>query len=298
MNLMKIPNQHRHLAALLTLSCLGLSLQDGRAITVSLAAGSNNGPWSLTAGANTFNGPLNANASIDGVISGTGNLLLQGRSNNNGVVSTTLNVAHSYNGNTDLRSSNARAGFRLGIDNALSTSTTLSLTSTDQGTGRPVWLDLNGFSQQLGGFASGSTNYNAIVNGNTGLAGTLIVANGTNQTYNQFLGADNAQGNITSGATGILDGSGNNFSLIKSGVGQLTLTRANSYTGDTVINDGTLSIQSAYLFDSAAVQMSSTASALFELDFTGTDKVSELYIDGYCNPQAHGGLGLMLPRRR
>ena len=67
----------------------------------------------------------------------------------------------------------------------------------------------------------------------------------------------------------------------------MTLTRNNSYTGDTVINVGTLSIQNAYLADLSDVRMTSGSS--FNLDFSGTDTVNSLFIDGVA--QATGTWG-------
>ncbi|MFK7910616.1 MAG: autotransporter-associated beta strand repeat-containing protein [Akkermansiaceae bacterium] len=268
-----------------TVSCLaacaffGLASERASAVAVILTPGVNNGPWALDPGNNTFDTQNNGSASVDGVISGTGNVFFDGNSNNNSVVFIDLNTSHTYDGSTQVRSSNARAGIRLGVNNALPTSTVLSLSSSNQGSGRPVWFDLNGFSQQVGGLGGTvNTNYNAIVNGNAGQAGVLIVAGAANSTYTQFLGANNSHPNVTSGATGIPDGQGNNFSLEKAGAGTLTLTRNNSYIGNTTIDAGTLSIQNAYLADAADIYMNSAA--IFDLDYSGTDTVNSLFIDG------------------
>lgn len=274
---------NRVLAWMCCTPLLCLMGQSASAITVALTSGTNNGPWTLTSGANTFNGPTNGNASIDGVISapasGTGNILFQGNSNNNSIVIIDLNVAHSYNGNTVVKASNARAGVRLQLNNALPITTVLSLDNTTQGSGRPSWFDLNGFSQQVAGLGAQITsNYNAIVNGDPDNAGTLVVANGTDYTFNQFLGPNNAMGNIKTS----VGGDGNNFSLVKSGAGTLVLTRANSYNGDTLINDGVLSIQNAYLADEAAIRLSGTAT--LDLDFTGTDTIGGLFFDDVPQP--------------
>jgi len=68
--------------------------------------------------------------------------------------------------------------------------------------------------------------------------------------------------------------------LTKSGLGTLTLTGANTYTGDTVVSAGTLSLSTNYLADAADVRL--TTGAVLDLTFAvGTpDTVDELYIDG------------------
>ena len=66
----------------------------------------------------------------------------------------------------------------------------------------------------------------------------------------------------TSTLTGVIGGGG---TLVKSGDGTLTLSDANTYSGDTLITAGTLSISSSYLADLAAVKIDS--GAFFNLGF-------------------------------
>jgi autotransporter-associated beta strand protein len=87
---------------------------------------------------------------------------------------------------------------------------------------------------------------------------------GTNTDDNTFAGA---LGDNGAGAT----------SLVKSGFGKWVLAGANTYTGDTIIEAGTLSITSAYLADAADVYL--TTDAVFSLDFTGTDTIGELFFN-------------------
>jgi autotransporter-associated beta strand protein len=72
-----------------------------------------------------------------------------------------------------------------------------------------------------------------------------------------------------------IDGNG---ILTKTGDGTLSLTGANTYTGDTIIEAGTMSISSAFLADAADVYL--TAGTIFDLNFTGTDTIDELFFDG------------------
>ena len=66
--------------------------------------------------------------------------------------------------------------------------------------------------------------------------------------------------------------------LIKAGPGQLTLTAANTYSGDTLVNAGILSIATATLADTADVSLSTGAK--FNLGFSGPDTIRSLYIGG------------------
>jgi autotransporter-associated beta strand protein len=66
--------------------------------------------------------------------------------------------------------------------------------------------------------------------------------------------------------------------LIKTGSGQLTLTAANSNTGDTQINAGTLSVTNATLADGADVSLSTGAK--FDLGFSGSDTIRSLFFGG------------------
>lgn len=88
-------------------------------------------------------------------------------------------------------------------------------------------------------------------------------------------GAD-APFNIT--LTGAVSGAG---SLQKTGGGVLTVTTP-AYTGATTVDAGTLSIGSAALDDAAAVTVA--AGATLNLNFTGTDQVGSLTVNGVAKP--------------
>ncbi|MBN8457976.1 MAG: autotransporter-associated beta strand repeat-containing protein [Verrucomicrobia bacterium] len=88
-------------------------------------------------------------------------------------------------------------------------------------------------------------------------------------------GAD-APFNIT--LTGAVSGTG---SLQKTGGGFLTVSSP-AYTGATTVDAGTLSIGSAALDDAAAVTVA--AGATLNLNFTGTDQVGSLTINGVAKP--------------
>ena len=85
--------------------------------------------------------------------------------------------------------------------------------------------------------------------------------------------------------------------LTKLGTGTLTLSAASSYAGETVVSGGTLSLsQNNSLSNSSAVRLSSTAT--LNLNFSGTDIVDRLYLDGTLQaPGIWGGTGSSAPNK-
>jgi autotransporter-associated beta strand protein len=75
------------------------------------------------------------------------------------------------------------------------------------------------------------------------------------------------------------------ITIVKQGSGTWTLSGANAYTGETRVDQGTLSITgAASLHDDSTVRI--TTGAQLHLDFTGGDRVAAFYIDG--TPVADG----------
>ena len=78
----------------------------------------------------------------------------------------------------------------------------------------------------------------------------------------------------------IEDSTSNKSDFIKEGSGTLDLTQANTYTGDTIVNAGTLQMENAYLADAAAVRLFSADSGKLNLNTAGaTDTIGALYFD-------------------
>jgi autotransporter-associated beta strand protein len=69
-----------------------------------------------------------------------------------------------------------------------------------------------------------------------------------------------------------------NGGLTKSGAGAMALTTASNYLGDTIVEQGSLSISTPFLSNSADVKI--TAGASLNLNFAGADIIDSLFIDG------------------
>lgn len=152
--------------------------------------------------------------SWNGVISGVGpptitpNLVFA--SSVGGTIS--LGAANTYSGNTTLNG----ATLRCGVASALPATTGITLFNTSGSV-----LNLNNFNQSIAFLSGGGA-----TGGNVSLGtATLSVDQATNTSYN-----------------GIISGTGG---LTKSGAGTLTLGGANTYTGITRINGGTLQLGAA-----------------------------------------------------
>ncbi len=126
-------------------------------------------------------------------------------------------------------------------------------------------LDFNGGTLQASatntGFIQGLTTVN--VQG----GGAVINTNGFNDTITSNLLSDPAGGHTVDGG------------LIKQGLGTLILSgTANTYNGNTTVSGGTLQINTGFLAVTSTVSIAS--GALMNLDYTGTDTITALYLNG------------------
>jgi autotransporter-associated beta strand protein len=78
------------------------------------------------------------------------------------------------------------------------------------------------------------------------------------------------------------DGAGGTTSLVKDGTGTWVISGANTYTGNTTILDGTLSVTAPDFSDASTVTIGTSAGspAVLNLPTAGTDNVAVLIIDG------------------
>ncbi|MEI7953881.1 MAG: autotransporter-associated beta strand repeat-containing protein [Verrucomicrobiota bacterium] len=162
-----------------------------------------------------------------------------------------------------------------GGDNRLPTTTLVAVKGTS---GMPGALDLNGNNQTIAGLTD------AI--GWGGMDGTRCVVNTSSTAVTLTLNT-NADESFagTVGGTDINGATGNNFSLVKSGAGTQTLSGAITYSGNTTVNGGTLSLgQANPNNESSTVSIAATAGAKLNLAFYGTDTVDKMYINGVQQP--------------
>jgi fibronectin-binding autotransporter adhesin len=110
----------------------------------------------------------------------------------------------------------------------------------------------------------------------------VVISNHTNPNVSALrttvLNSANTSG--TQEWSNVISGNGG---FIRNGDGGTTvLSGANSYTGNTTIDAGTLSITSPFLADTADVLFVTTSSGspLLNLNFSGTDTIDQLFIDG------------------
>ncbi len=183
--------------------------------TLQLGDGGSNGS---IVGNVTNNGTLIFNRNVDftfgGTIDGTGEVI------HNGYI-LRLSEAQTYTGPTTINSGFfALSGSH---DYGLSASTVVNLAAG-------ATLDLSHRPQAIAGLNGSGTVYSFPVSGSPGGPLTLDLAEGQTHTF-----------------SGTLGGAFPNFALIKEGEGTQILSGANSYTGGTTINQGTLHISNGLL---------------------------------------------------
>jgi fibronectin-binding autotransporter adhesin len=144
----------------------------------------------------------------------------------------------------------------LGANNGLSTNAALTIGSSGNAT-----FDLNGFDQTLTGLADGAANSNLVINGSATPGTVTFNVPGAN-TYN-----------------GVLAG---NLALVVNGPGNLLLNGTNTYTGNTTVNGGTLELAQPALAAGSTVAVASGAT--LQLDFTTTNQVAGLKLNGVSQP--------------
>ncbi|WP_181175673.1 autotransporter-associated beta strand repeat-containing protein [Mesorhizobium sp. B2-3-4] len=201
------------------LSYTGAAASMDRAMSINGASAIlNDGTGSLAlSGATSFNtanpgdtltlgGSFAGSNTFSGGLSGNGNLVMNGAAGSTWV----LSGANSYVGSTTVTSGTLRAGNATAF-------------------GAPNAVIVNGGTLDLNGFDTTATSFSG--------TGGSVTLNGADLTVNSAASTSYA-GVIADGVTG---GGG----LIKRGTSTLTLTGANTYSGDTTVNGGTLALNFA-----------------------------------------------------
>jgi len=131
----------------------------------------------------------------------------------------------------------------------------------------------------------GQTTLSTILGKSDGSTGTIEYTGGNFTSTRLFTMASGGTGafqvdvvGTTLTLSGLIDGSGG---LSKTGLGMLTLTSPNTYLGDTLVSQGTLSITNTFLADASSVRIYSALGGILNLNTSsGTDTIASLYIDG------------------
>ena len=151
--------------------------------------------------------------------------------------------------------------------------------------GNDVWTNNLSDLHVAGGATFRGTEANIRVDA---LTGSGTIASGYNGAgYQQFtFGVDNGTGTFN----GILTNDDTAGTFVKTGTGTQTLTGFSTYTGNTIIEEGTLSVTEAYLDNLASVTIH--ADATLDLDHLQNDTVGKLFLVGVggVTSQAKAGL--------
>ena len=132
--------------------------------------------------------------------------------------------------------------------------------------GASATFDLNGYSESINGLTSPVSVIAIVDNTATNTTSTLTVG-GNDQT---------------SSYVGVLRNTGGTLALTKIGLGTLILTGTNTYTGNTIVNAGTLEIGVACIAPNSTVLVAD--GAVLQLDFAETNAVAGFITNGVSLP--------------
>jgi len=160
---------------------------------------------------------------VGGVVGGSSGVRFSA-GDNGGAGTVTISAAGEYIGDTQFNGS-ASGAVRLGVANGLSTASNVIMGFTS---GQGQTFDLNGFDQNVASLTSNAGGTGKITNAAAGSGTSTLTINGA----------------ATSGSFGLVieDGATRKTALVRDGAGTTTLTAANTYTGGTTVNGGTLQI--------------------------------------------------------
>ena len=168
---------------------------------------------------------------------------------------------------------------------------TTGLTGTVYNNGCPPWVFIaRGAGDTTGSGASAVPTLNAAGN----ITGFTITNPGNNYTVKPLItlirGDLGTPGTVPAGNITLSDNSSYTGGLTKQGTGILTLTGANTYTGDTTVTEGTLSVSTAFFGDLSTINIAS--GGILNLNHASMDTILYLYLAG--NQQSSGIYSLAL----
>ena len=162
-----------------------------------------------------------------------------------GSATVALTSANSYNGPTVITQGSS---LLTGVVGALPTSTPSAVTlgSASDTVGQINTLDLLGHSQTVSSLTASGPGANQVISSNGTAVGTPAI--GTGASSSKATLTVNYSGSTTDTYSGSLGDTNstrlaNNLGFIKEGSGTVALTNANTYTGGTAVNHGTLLLQ-------------------------------------------------------
>jgi autotransporter-associated beta strand protein len=226
---------------------------------------------------------------FDGLVTGTGNLTVQDKGEQTGnpwntscAVFTSDGTAaqNTYSGTVTVNPFASTGGSYLYLvgTNVLANAT-ITLTGDN-----PVSSGRMGISTLLFGDGNVDGPGYCTIGGLAGsgsllLADTILFTGGTGYSNGIPVALTVGYNNASTTYSGVLSGPG---SLIKVGTGTLTLSGANTYTGDTTVRAGTLELAQPNLASGSTVAISSGAA--LRLNFATTNRVSVLVLNGVNTP--------------
>jgi autotransporter-associated beta strand protein len=204
----------------------------------------------ILSGANTFSGGIRVN---QGLVECTADSLYAASGTITVSAGAVLNVRSAWTGNYQASAPLALSGTGNGIYGALNGGENFTLNGViTLSTDSKISHDYNDFT--LNGNITGSDRNLELLSTQSGQPALRV--NGSIQT--------------------------GNGTLTKTGAGSVVLAGMNTYTGDTLIQDGTLQLNVNCLSRKAAVRLAS--GAVLNLNFAGTNLVGALYIGGLRQP--------------